>query len=85
LQQLIGPAQTIVEVADAVDDLVELRAFLAELLGALGVIPDVGIFQLASYFFETFALGVVVKDTPVTTRRGWSGRRCGRQSGWFRS
>jgi hypothetical protein len=33
-------------------------------LGALGVVPDVGVFEFAAYFFETLALGVVVKDTP---------------------
>jgi hypothetical protein len=85
LQQLFGATQTIGEAADAVDDLVKLRAFLAELLRTLRVVPNVGIFEFAAYFFEAFALGVVVKDTPVTTRRGWSGRRCGRQSDWFRS
>jgi len=80
LQQFFGPAQAFRQAADAVDDLVELSAFLAELLRALGLIPDVRIFQLAADFLQAFALGVVVKDTPVTTRRGWSGRRYGRQS-----
>jgi hypothetical protein len=64
LQQFVRAAQAIVQAADAVDDLVELRAFLAELLGALGVVPDVRIFKLAANFLETFLLRLVVKDTP---------------------
>ena len=63
-EQLACTGKAIAERADAVDDPVERRAFLAELLGALGVVPDVRIFQLAGYFLEPFALGVVVKDTP---------------------
>jgi len=50
LQQLFGPAQTFRQVADAVDNLVELRAFLAEQLRTLGLIPDVRVFQLAADF-----------------------------------
>jgi hypothetical protein len=39
-------------------------AFAPERLGPLRVVPDVGAFQLAGYFFETFDLEVEVKDTP---------------------
>jgi len=53
------------------DDLIEpfhelgkARAFAAQVLGALRIVPDVRAFQLAGYFFEAFALGRVVKDTP---------------------
>ena len=42
----------------------ELGAFAAELPGFLGVLPDSGIFQLASYLFEAFLLVVVLKETP---------------------
>jgi hypothetical protein len=49
---------------DAVDDLVERRALLAQLLRALRMVPDVGIFELAADFFETLGLRLVVKDTP---------------------
>jgi hypothetical protein len=64
LQQFVRAAQAIVQAADAVDYLVELRALLAELLGTLGVVPDVRIFKLAANFLETFLLRLVVKDTP---------------------
>jgi len=63
-EQLVGPAQPFAERADAVDDAIELRAFLAELLSTLGIVPDIRIFELAPYFLEPFALGLVVKDTP---------------------
>jgi hypothetical protein len=44
-------------------DLLQARAFLAELLGTIRRVPDGRIFQLAAYFRETFGLGVVVKET----------------------
>jgi hypothetical protein len=64
LEQFAGAVQAVAQRAYAVDDPVERRPLLAELLGAFGVVPDVRVFQLASYFLEPFALGVVVKDTP---------------------
>jgi len=33
-------------------------------LRALGIVPDVRVFEFAPYFLEAFALDVVVKDTP---------------------
>jgi len=53
-----------VQLADAVDGLVQQRAFAAQGLRARGVVPDVGAFEFAVYFFQTLFLGVVVKDTP---------------------
>jgi hypothetical protein len=42
----------------------ELGAFAAELPSLLRVLPDSGLFQLASYLFEAFLLVVVLKETP---------------------
>ena len=42
----------------------ELRALLAEGLGLVGGIPDVGKLELAAHFLQAFALAVVVKGTP---------------------
>jgi hypothetical protein len=42
----------------------KLRAFAAERLRLVGVLPDGRVFELASYFFETFLLDVVLKETP---------------------
>ena len=80
LQQLAGADQAIGQVADAVDGLVQQRPLAPQRLRAGGVVPDVGMFQFAFYFFQAFALGVVVKDTPGAHRAGRSGRRCG--LGW---
>jgi len=49
---------------DAVDDLFQRGALAAEVLRPFGVVPDVGAFQLAVYFFQALDFGVVVKDTP---------------------
>jgi len=64
VEQFAGAGQAIAERADPVDDLVERGAFLAELLRPFRIVPDVWILELAGYFLETLALGVVVKDTP---------------------
>jgi hypothetical protein len=64
LEKLIRAAQAFAERTDAVDDAVKLRALLAELLRTLRIVPDVRVFELAAYFLEPIALGIVVKDTP---------------------
>jgi hypothetical protein len=38
--------------------------FFTQRLGAFGFIPDIRLFQLGVYFFETFFPGIIVKDTP---------------------
>ncbi len=63
-EQFVGAGQAVAERAYAVDDPVERSALLAELLRAFRIVPDVWILELAVYFLEPFALGVVVKDTP---------------------
>ena len=64
VEQIAGFAQAVGQAADAADDAIELRAFLAQILRALRVVPDVGAFEFASDFFETFGLCLVVKETP---------------------
>jgi len=44
--------------------LLELRALATQVLGALWLLPNCRILQLARYLDETFVFGVVVKDTP---------------------
>jgi hypothetical protein len=43
---------------------VQAGTFAAQFLRARRIVPDLGIFQFAAYFFQLFALGSVVKDTP---------------------
>ena len=50
---------------DAVEFCGEPRALLAELLRLLRLLPDRRIFELATYFFETFFLEIVFKETPL--------------------
>jgi len=64
IEKFVGAGQAVAERADAVDDLVERRALLAELLRPLRVVPDVRVLEFAGYFLETLAFCVVVKDTP---------------------
>jgi hypothetical protein len=79
-QQFAGAGQAFLDVADAVDGLVQQRTLAAQLLGVLGVVPDVRAFQLAVYFFQALALGIVVKDTPEARPACPAGRRCA--GGW---
>ncbi|MCY1276206.1 hypothetical protein D9M70_248650 [compost metagenome] len=64
VQQVAGVGQAAGEVVQGLDDLRQLGAFTAEVLGVFGVVPDVGVFEFAVYFDETIMLLIVVKDTP---------------------
>lgn len=50
--------------ADLADDGLELLAFLAKLLGAFRVVPDVWRLEQARDLGQTSGLGIEVKDTP---------------------
>mmetsp|Transcript_53742 Transcript_53742/g.126656 ORF Transcript_53742/g.126656 Transcript_53742/m.126656 type:complete len:295 (+) Transcript_53742:1791-2675(+) len=62
------------QVLDGVDHRFELALFLAELLGALGVVPDVGVLQRGVDFVQAQGLAVEVKDTPLARRCALRGR-----------
>jgi hypothetical protein len=47
-----------------VDDAFELGTFSSQGLGALGIIPDFGVFEFPKNFGQAFLLGFEVKDTP---------------------
>jgi len=64
LEQFGGLGQPVEHVGDAADGLLQQGALASQGLCALGIVPDVGQFQFAVYFFKTLFLGVVVKDTP---------------------
>jgi hypothetical protein len=51
-------------VVDGVDDLLEGALLAAQLLGALGLVPDGGILEGGVDFRQAVRLAVVVKDTP---------------------
>jgi hypothetical protein len=48
--------------------LFQLRPFAAQVLRALGIVPDAGLFELAGYLLEAFVLVVVIKDTSSRSR-----------------
>jgi hypothetical protein len=52
-----------VDLLERGDGGLEAAAFLAELLGALGVVPDAGVLEGAADLYEARLLRVVVKDT----------------------
>jgi hypothetical protein len=64
LQQLAGIIEAVRDAIKAIHELAQARTFAAEILRALRIVPDVGAFEFAGYFFETFALDRVVKETP---------------------
>jgi hypothetical protein len=66
--KLLGIAERMAQPVELANDALERRAFLAEILRALRIRPDVRRFELPVDLFEALALAVVVKGTP-------SGRR----------
>ena len=57
-----------IELIDNQDYFFEPDPVLAEFLRALGIIPDIGLFQLSIDFFQLFFAAGVVKDTPGANR-----------------
>jgi len=68
-QQLVCIAETIRDFVKPDDDLLQPCPLLAECLRALGLVPDVRLFQLALNLGQPFRLLIVVKDTSSTRPR----------------
>ena len=66
VQEFAGIVEAGCQFVENDNDLFQLRTFLAERLGALGFVPDIGLFELALDFYQSFCLAVVVKDTSST-------------------
>jgi len=77
LEQLVAVLQPGIEVPDGVDDIFELLLFLAEFLGPLLIVPDLGILEFLRDDGEALRLDVEVKDTSAARPCGASGRRAG--------
>ena len=67
--------------AEGVYDGFQRGAFASQRLGALGVIPDLGVFQFAFDFYQLFLLFSVVKGTPSASRNAVAFLECGYESG----
>jgi len=64
LQQLTGVVEPVGNAIQAFHEVGKACPLAAQILRALRIVPDLRVFQFASYFFEAFALDRVVKDTP---------------------
>jgi hypothetical protein len=69
------------EAVHLLDDQLGGLLLLAEFLGALGVVPDLGVFERAADFLESSLLGIDVKDTSGVQRGGRAGPRRSLRSG----
>jgi hypothetical protein len=63
-EQLTGVGEPLPQLVARADDRFEPGALAAELLGALGVVPDRRLFELPQDFGEPLAARFVVKGTP---------------------
>ena len=70
-QQLAGVSEAVGHAIERADDLLQAGALTPQLLGLVGRVPDLRVFQFPAYFGEPLALGVVFKGTS-------SARRCAR-------
>jgi hypothetical protein len=60
--------QGALEAIQAAYDLLEFGAFLPQLLGAVRVVPNAGLLELALYFLKPLVFVVVIKDTSSKSR-----------------
>jgi len=81
LEELAAVLQARIEVVQRPDDGLELLAFLAELLGPLGIVPDPGILQGARHRAKALGLDLEVKDTSVDRQPVAAIRTGSRRSG----
>jgi hypothetical protein len=80
LGQLETVGDALRNLLQAADDFFQPRPLAVQLLRPLGVVPDLGVFELAQDLGQALLLGIEVKDTSVArppARRGLSGRGVG--------
>ncbi|MNX81261.1 hypothetical protein D3C86_1129440 [compost metagenome] len=75
LEQLVGAGQVVRQLPEDLYHGLERFLFLAQVLGPLGVVPDLRVFQLAVDFVQASYFDIVVKDTPVDLPSGNGDRR----------
>jgi hypothetical protein len=81
LEQLRGVGKAAADAAERADDRFQRLLFLAELLRALLVAPDLGVRERPFYLGEPLFLALEVKDTSAARPTGSAGRRATRRSG----
>ena len=68
LQQFVGLTEAVLYFVQPDNDLLQPRTLLPQRLRTLGFVPDVGLFEFALNFGQSFRFVVVVKDTSSTHR-----------------
>jgi len=63
LEQFFGIAQSGVDALQGADRVFEVFSFLAQVLCALLILPDRGVFDQGADFIQALLLGIEVKDT----------------------
>ena len=79
-EQFLGIVDSGAKQAHARADVLEELLFAAEVLGTLGIIPDVRAFQLTGDYFQALLFGSDVKDTSAVRPASSGGRRAWRRS-----
>lgn len=67
-QQFSRVSQPAADAVQTLDDALELRPLPPQFLGAIGVVPDAGLFEFPGYFLEALVFVVVIKDTSSRNR-----------------
>ncbi len=75
LEEVTRIGELAVDLDEGVDDRFQRFLFLAEVLGPLLVVPDVGVFQFGVDLFEFLRLHIEVKDTSEARWHGWPDHR----------
>jgi hypothetical protein len=68
LQQLPRVAEAPADPVQTLHDALQLRPLPPKFLGAVGIVPDAGLFEFPGYFLKTLVLVVVIKDTSSRNR-----------------
>ena len=67
-KELFRIAQSPADPVQTLNDALQLRSLPAQLLGAVGIVPDAGLFEFPGYFLEALVLVIVIKDTSSRNR-----------------
>jgi hypothetical protein len=83
LQKFVGIGKTGRQRIKAENNLFQQCPFLSERLGAIWLVPDIGLFQFPLDFSQALSISFVVKDTPLTPKYVRSRMRFAVLSDWF--
>ena len=67
-QQLSRVAQSAADPVQTLNDALQLRPFPSQFLGAVGIVPDAGLFEFPGYLLEALVLVIAIKDTSSRNR-----------------